>query len=378
MIQIVGIPIYGFPSPIVDEKKITSQPPLSFSKLHQAINNQTQLLGKKLHKNRTPYYLYAYVDGISCAYSLFKYVLDLFLNARGDMMYHILMTPGGIAGFSAEAILLMLIAVLACHYDNDEAKKQRIKRMIANLWPYLRDAMKSLKNAYKGWRSFISILNVLAHVNAQYLIFPLGIVLGVLSVANRYFLRGLVTEPRKNKMDEVKALLERLHKATCTPFVDSVKARGTLESLKKDKIRRFYGAALIASILAGILDGFYLYAGVIALANLTSPLFIVMSTVCFLYILGCIFTRIYEEYMFQQRLDIGIIKCELLLLSKELKAEYHQEQNANKELNDLLVKFKKQQALLSQKLKQGYGMAVLFGLKNGLYLYGVTASALYF
>ena len=49
------------------------------------------------------------------------------------------------------SILLIVFSTLANHFNDEDANL--IKRYITILWPYCRDTMKALKNAYKGVRS---------------------------------------------------------------------------------------------------------------------------------------------------------------------------------------------------------------------------------
>ena len=57
-------------------------------------------------------------------------------------------------------------------------KKTSYKKFIATAWPYFRDVMKGLKNAYKGWRSTVIAINVIGNVDIKNLIISYWIGLG--------------------------------------------------------------------------------------------------------------------------------------------------------------------------------------------------------
>ena len=174
-------------------------------------------LAKKIHKLGYIYALYGALDGLSLSYSMIKYSFDLLytdtdLNAS-DVMHNWMMTPAGIAAAAAESITLIGFSLLANLFSDDD--KNAFKRFIAIIWPYVRDTTKGLKNAYKGVRSTLQAYGLLLGQNVRYLIVPIGLFLGALSVVNRICMRRFVVEPRKVMMKTNAELLLEIQGACC-------------------------------------------------------------------------------------------------------------------------------------------------------------------
>ena len=165
---------------------------------------------KKLHDTAYIYALYGALDGLSLSYSTFKYFFDiLYTNSplsSSDVMHDWMLTPAGIAAAAAESIAIIAFSLLANIYDNKKNQKQ-FERFIAAAWPYGRDMMKGLKNAYKGVRSMLLTTEMLGGQNLHAMIVPAGVVLGVISVVERLCMRKFVVEPRKVMMKNNSALL---------------------------------------------------------------------------------------------------------------------------------------------------------------------------
>jgi hypothetical protein len=238
---------------------------------------------------------------------MFKYFLDVFIpNSSSDAIHDLMMTPGGIVAVTLESLFLVSFSVLAAKFDSET--EDNCKKMIATAWPYFRDIMKGLKNAYKGWRSAIVAFGLLGAVDVNCLIIPVGILLGIFAAANRFLVRYMVTEPRKVMMnanvrlkDEIKQLLSLTYEESRLYFHDIQ---------EQDTDTRIF--AFLAVGLGGAIDGLYLYVGVLSLAILSSPLLFYMVAMCVFYTVACIITRIYEEYDFQLRLLITQTKCKLV------------------------------------------------------------------
>ena len=221
-------------------------PPLSFSEKFSA---ESRRLARMLNEINYIYALYGMMDGLSISYSMVKYIFDLLPSTNrssSKMMHDWLLTPEGVAIAALESITLIAFSLLANIYsDNDE---NAFKRYIAIAWPYCRDSMKGLKNAYKGVRSTILAFNSITDRDINYLIAPVGIVLGLLSVLNRYWMRKYVREPRiaMTKMN-AKLLLEikgtPFHLASMlpevmTPYLNSFILVGDVE--RHERLQLYY------------------------------------------------------------------------------------------------------------------------------------------
>jgi len=163
---------------------------------------KTRNYAKKLHDAKVIYALYGALDGLSISYSTFKYSFDLLCTenslSSSDVMHDWMVTPEGVVAVAVESVFLIGFSLLANIFSDES--KCAFKKYVALLWPYCRDGMKGLKNAYKGIRSTLQAAAMLSGENLRYLILPLGLSLGVLSVINRVCMRSCVYEPRKAKM----------------------------------------------------------------------------------------------------------------------------------------------------------------------------------
>lgn len=152
--------------------------------------------------------------------------------------------------------------------------------------------------------------------------------------------------------------------------------------------------AFWAVAAGGLLDGLYLYVGVLSLAVLSPQLLMAMALICAFYTVACVITRIYEEYDFQLRLLVTQTKCQLALITKELETNYAKllllqdkmdldkvDQEELKRLkrlvHNLITRFDDSRKLLSQQSNRTYLSSALLGMKNGLYAYGALASVLF-
>lgn len=352
------------------------------------IDAQSRILAEKLDKDRSIYYAYAVLDSLSSSYSMFKYFFDLFIaNNDNDLMHDIMMTPGGIIAISIESIFLVTFSVLATHFEKE--KSDSFKQFISTAWPYFRDVMKGLKNAYKGWRSAIVAISLIGGVDIKYLIAPVGLILGIFAAANRLWLRKMVEDRKVMMTANAELLLEIIKRRTLT-HEESEKYLSQIN--RQTLTTRSLAYAAVAA--GGFIDGLYLYVGVLGLALLSSPMLTAMAAICAIYTVACIVTRLYEEYDFQLRLLITHTKCELALITKEVETSYARllalKNKTNKKLEDLIAihclemevcnlinKFEEKRDLLKNQTTRSYLSAALLGLKNGLYAYSALASILF-
>lgn len=352
------------------------------------IDAQSRLLAQKLDKDRYIYHAYAVLDSLSSSYSMFKYFLEVFIaKSDAELIRKILTSPEGIAAVAAEAMFLVSFSFLASVFDGEE--NNSVKKFIAAAWPYFRDVMKGLKNAYKGWRSTVQVLSMISGMDLKYMVIPVGLVLGVFAAANRFWIRSMV-ERRKKQMNENKELLLEIQQLTSLAPLERKSYLDRIEYQSAED--RFY--AFLAVGTGGLIDGLYLYIGVVSLSVLSPPLFLAMAVISALYTLACVVTRIYEEYDFQLRLEITQTRCKLALTTKELELTYAQlidlKENANRKAVDplelsrlkrkvckLIQEFEEERQLLQNQTNHSYITAGLLGMKYGLFAYGVLTSILF-
>ncbi|KTC91402.1 hypothetical protein OQJ18_12815 [Fluoribacter dumoffii] len=350
------------------------------------IDAQSRLLAQKLDQDRYIYHAYAVLDSLSSSYSMFKYFLEVFLAKNDPVSIHrILTSPEGIAAVTAEALFLVSFSFFASVFDGEE--NDSVKKFIAAAWPYFRDVMKGLKNAYKGWRSTVQVLSLISGMDLKYMIVPVGLVLGLFAAANRYWIRGMV-EQRKKFMNENKELLIEIQQLTSLTPIDR---SSYLSRIKYQDVNERLQAYFAVGI-GGLIDGLYLYMGVGSLAIFAPPLFIAMSVLGAFYTLACVVSRIYEEYDFQLRLEITQTRCKLALTTKELELTYAKllELNDHRKTEDLLEifllkqnlcqlirEFEEERELLQNQTSHTYLTAALLGMKYGLFAYGVVTSILF-
>ncbi|MDI1351916.1 MAG: hypothetical protein PSV35_03960, partial [bacterium] len=352
---------------------------------------QSRVLAQYLDKSRHVYYGYAVMDSLSSSYSMFKYFFDLSLAGSTDDMHDFMLTPAGIAAIAAESIFMVSFSFLACHFDGEE--EDNYKKWIASAWPYFRDVMKGLKNAYKGWRSALMALTLMGGMDVKFLILPVGLVLGVFAAANRFLLRFLVEERKIQMRINNELLLELIKLPSLTHEESKLYLEG--KKLEKNNIQyqtlQYRALAFTGVAVGGFIDGLYLYMGALTLTALAPQLMLAMALVCAFYTVACVITRIYEEYDFQMRLFITQTKCKLVLITKELETSYARllllEAKTDKNVNDylqishlkdslhqLIGRFELKRQLLQQQTSRSYLAAVLLGIKNGLYAYSALSS----
>lgn len=371
-------------------------------------SQQAKDLAKNLDNGRHVYYAYAALDSLSSSYSMFKYFFDVCIGGSADDMHDLMLSPAGIAAITLEALFLVAFSSLACHFDgaNKSANKKPsptlidstdkkesfdYKKLVADAWPYFRDVIKGLKNAYKGWRSAIVALRLLSIIDARNLIIPVGVTLGVVAAANRFFMRTIL-EKRKRMMSangELLTFLSKLPSLTAEEAEMYLKKQPIQAQTKSDRYLGF-----VSSAIGGFVDGLYLYVGVLTLSALAPPLLIAMASLCAFYTVACIVNRLYEEHAYQLKLMITQTQCRMVLASKQIQTLHAQlsllESNPNKtpedrlkiywvkkELCERIDEFAVQRLILQQQTSRSYGSAILLGLKHGLYAYSALSSLLF-
>ncbi|ASQ44671.1 hypothetical protein [Legionella clemsonensis] len=354
---------------------------------------QSRLMAKRLHELRIVYAIYGALDGLSLSYSMIKYTFDLLYGngnvSTSDLMHEWMLTPEGIAAAATSTITLVVFAMLANHFQDDDANK--FKSYLATVWPYCRDTMKGLKNAYKGFRSAVQVIDLIGGQNLNFMIVPMGLLLGVLSAANRIWFRYQVNI-RKDMMKANAKLLDAIKNSDNLSLAEIEQKHSETKSQSMTLRRQM----LLSAAYGGVVDGLYLYVGVLSLCALAPQVFLAMTVFCAVYFIACIATRIYEEYDFQRRLVITQAKIDLALCGKKLEVEFlnlmksgerigYEEQKKLfaeqkklfTEINHLYETFEKKRAYLRELSTLSYSSAFLAGMKNGLAAYGALASLIF-
>ncbi|RAP37587.1 hypothetical protein B1207_05290 [Legionella quinlivanii] len=281
------------------------------------LDAQARLLAKKLHDDGDIYIAYSVTDAFNLSISNLKLFWDLLLTNSSrnsaDALHDWLLTPVGISIAITESISLIALSVMGNYFD--EKDKNWFKSAVATYWPYLRDVMKALKNAYKGIRSLLQIANVLDNSKAfNFLILPMGLSFGILAALNRIWYRHMLSI-RKESM--------RLN----AKYLDMIQDRKDLAANEIEEFRaavrrqttRVRVMALMAATYGGIIDSLYLYLGVMSLCPLSIPAFAIMTAFSLIYCVTCVATRLYEEYDYQRKLVITQAKIELALYTQEYR-----------------------------------------------------------
>lgn len=345
-------------------------------------------LAISLDESGTIYYPYAIVDGLSVSYSMFKYFCDVFLSAHGDTAQHdMLSSPGGIAAVVAESLFLISFSFLSCHFDKEEADER--KKMVATLWPYVRDVLKGFKNCYKGLGGTLKIGMKLGLHNAMPILIPLSLSVGLIAAANRVWIRYM----RKVRKDLMKANKDNLIEVNELKAISYTEVQQYIDKYRLADLHKkyykltAYNMAYIVVVENALIDSFYLYMGLITLASVSNIVLWPLLILSIAYSLCCLAVRWHEEYGYQQKLlrteidyEIAIYKKALLTEQKKLSelksANVHPEviQAQKEKVESLLSQLHGNYQTLQRMSENSYLMAALTGLRHGLFAYGMAAS----
>lgn len=356
------------------------------------IDAQSVLLAQQLEKDRTVHHVYNVFDSLSSSYSMFKFFFEVCISSSNDpdLMRRVLCSPQGMSLFISEALFLVGFAFFASYFEKEKnkepEKRDEMKYFIAASWPYFRDMMKGMKNAYKGWKSIVQIMGILGIADLKSFIIPVGLALGLVATLNR-FLQRSIEEQRKKKMRDNKDLLKRLNDKSM-PFLTKEEHDDYLKDPNKIQYQTMSERALdlLARALGGLIDSLYLYAGVISLAVFTPEVFAVMAGFTILFSVACVASRIYEGYEAQRELLATQTRCKLALVAKELETTYgalaRTENNMHcqdmkDDVSRLIAQFSLLQKELNEQTTPSYAIVFFLGVKNGLFAYGVLTSCLF-
>lgn len=351
------------------------------------------IYAEEMHKKRIVYLLFGALDGLSLSNSLLKYLWDLYFT-NGNL-HDWLLSPTGIALTAAESIALIVCGAMGNYYKDDDPELW--KQRLAKVWPYVRHALKGSKNAYKGFRSMIFACAEISKHDLNFLILPMSITLGVVSISCRFYLQWM-RDNRKKMMDENDKLLDEV---IALPEYTQLIANQYLAQMRS-QTRTERNLGIFVAALGGSVDSLYLFMGALGLATVMgTPLTIGILACCVVFTVLNIISRIYEEYNYQLLLDHTRTRIEFALYSKcfELQLKTNlDELNAltqlialNPNSLDLIaIKIQKEHQITSDieiySKKRNYFQrtmlfteltSILSGIRHGFAVYSAIASAVF-
>lgn len=367
-------------------------PPKKKETIFDWLEQETRKIGKSVNESKFHLGMYGGYDGCSTSYSMMKYLFDLLYNTAprpsADIMHDWMLTPEGIAAAASWSVFVIGFSVLGNVFKK---KDEGIQGDIARLQPYFRVVMKGLKNSYKGIRSTLQAASLLSGEDLRHLMLPLGLALGIISVANRLWYQQMV-DKRKAAQDKNDAYLNKiLNNESC----DDLQIEGETSDL-----------AFLSALQSGLTDGLYLFMGCLTITSFSTALLIPVLVFSAMFSLLTMINRVYEEKMFQDKLVVSQQKIHLALSGKELKnillklqkisqtlAQDPDYTNSTASVTDTSLQTE-QSALITQfenehrkfetihnKLKtlqiSTYKTAVLTGIRHGLYAYSMITSVLF-
>lgn len=369
-------------------------------KIAAEIDAKNRKIARRMNDGALVYLLYAGLDGLNLSYTTYKYCVDAYLTnskaSSADTMHNCMMTPTGASIAVAESLTLIGFSILASYFSDDDPDE--VKRYIAIVWPYCRDALKALKNTYKGTSNTIKMLDLLTGKNFNPFILPVALGLTLILIANRIWYRKMVSDRKAMMKKNMSLLAEILLAQSLTKDKIKDKRDSILYQDMSTRLMAFASAAISGSI-----DSLYLFMGILVLAPVAWPLFVTLSACCVLYTTVTMVTRIYDEYDFQRKLWISQARVELALLGKEqteaiitqlhmlmqlqrefLQKDLDSEREIKRKYKELLALIRQQKGLLSEKRQEvidlmslSHVSAFLTGAKNGMAAYGALTSILF-
>lgn len=352
---------------------------------------------KKIHEDYLIYYFYALLDSLNLSFSLIKGLFDLIVPANNTgFMHQMMLTGGGIGAMVLLAAFLVTFSLLAARFDRKKTAEEQaqlsdqdiedIKRVIADGWVYMRELLQAFKYSSKGMRN---IFNLVAKGQTPSLFFTLiAVPISLLIIINRLLLRS-IREARKQMMADNRDLLmaiQKLGKKRAEGKITQEKYLEKLDKLKKKTIAKqslFIQRVVYPMVIFnGLSDGLYLYFGFFALAPLGVFLYPLIA-VCIVYTLLVLVSRAFEEYQYQQTLEITQIRPKLELLALEIFDLYEKiqketnpriKEHLQKEHKALLLKFEGHCLQLGDLATPKDWAVIITGIKHGLAINGAMNS----
>ncbi len=211
--------------------------------LFEQLGTNHPWLAKELQKHKL-FYLYASViyaiedaKNLASSFCSIGFAMNSAFHEHSDSnstsdFYDFIDTPEGLAITIAGTTTLVLLSALGTYYaDADPKKNGLFVYFLGIIWPYIRDALKAMKWAYKGIRSTLMlVLKYSGNAALLYhILFPITIVLGVLAVLVRIWIRQMRNKRKDMMRDnellsaEIIAQCNLLNILTDEPKADELK-----------------------------------------------------------------------------------------------------------------------------------------------------------
>ena len=177
----------------------------------KTLSERIQSTAKNLNADASIHSTYGFIDTGILGTNMIKYYYDITHTMESSSvssaaMYDWLRTPEGILSASLGIIPFAFYSAFAnSYYSAETAAGKAFYRS----WQAFRDSVKGVKNAFSGTKSSITALKLLATQDYRYLLMPLGLLFGVMSLCNRAWNRNMINK-RKDMMDDNKALIKAL------------------------------------------------------------------------------------------------------------------------------------------------------------------------
>jgi hypothetical protein len=195
------------------------------------------------------------------------------------------------------------------------AKKLNLSEKVQKLWPYVRSALSGLKNGRKAVVSTAFIAQAFAHSTRFYRwANPIGIVVGLLCMANAIWLRRM-EEERDSFIKENQTMVENLNK-----IEDPKDLEERPTAVRHSRLKQ---SAICAAVFGdGLTDGVYLYAclfGVIGLSTVVfPPSLLIAATVAVVVItLLSVISKQHAEYKKSCELELSAVNLDIAYLERK-------------------------------------------------------------
>ena len=204
---------------------------------------------------------------------------------------------GSFAGIVTAALGSLAFITLALVANNHDKKdKDSIKYHAFVLWPYARDAMKGLRNTFRGVHSTLTLIHALDLNDFRQFIVPLSVLLGVVTVLNRILIR--FNSSQRNKMMESNAKL--LAEIKAIKVLDSTQIYAFRARIHAQS-RGLRIQLLVSSAVSGMIDGLNRYIGTLTVRCIPNML-LAITSFCAVYFLVTLSIKISDELKAQQKL----------------------------------------------------------------------------
>jgi len=303
--------------------------------------------------------------------------------------------------------------ILAITLARGHTKSQPLDKVIDFFvvrWPEIRDILKAVRWSQRSLKTSLDVSKILAGqgylsqdiiTGLSSALLPVTILLGGVGLVNRVWNRRM-QENRKKWSKENNALFKRIDELEWESItLDNIQTYrdGIKRQLMSERKMAFASAAI-----GGLIDGMYMYLGVLTLTAVMAPwLYLTLVTVSLGYVMACIVSRVYEEKAFQDKFIRTQKEVELKLLSREiqlslqavhayydhnapyvpLKEEPREDRAMSTEVllhqncKTLAEKFEITRTELFDLNRLTYASAFLLGLRNGLSFYAPITNILF-